>query len=287
MADLDDKDILEPNTRPNEDIFDDDPPPGLTPDDNQLVDDGELAPDETTLDDQIAADREADKAAAEAKGVADDDGIVIEDAEAVVAEKKTKKEPYGKRAEKAIAKANSGKKSAESRADQAERNLAEYRQKEDDAKGQNAKSAVARHETNITQKEGDVDRLRTSLKKSQEDGEAEESARIIDEMTDAKIDIRESTYALRQAKQRSAEYDQEVEARGKGNGGADNGATGGNQQLDEAELRLVSAQYSREGRGCLRREHGRRRLPPRRLRPRTGHTGILGRSGPAPEGGDP
>ena len=215
-----DKDLLETNTRPSSDIFDDDQP-SLTPDDDLQVDLGDVPADERTLDDQIAADKDEAKDSADAKKTLDEEGIVVDDDEAEPDGERVekKREPYGKRAQKAINKANSLKKSAETRAAAAERKLADVQHREEEVQGERIKSAVRRHETDIAESETALERLRGELPIALENGESKDQARITEEMTDAKIKIRESNYSLDRAKHAEADHERRgTAAEQRGNG---------------------------------------------------------------------
>ena len=207
------------NTRPDSEIFDDEEEFLPESGDEETVDTGEIPEDNRNLVDQLKADEAAAKAEKErkAKGegeTEDDDGIVFEDEETgtETETKRAKKEEYGPKVQKRINKEVSKRKRIETERDDLRRKLAEYEQRDFDAQGQRAKSAVTHHEGIISESEAKLDRLRADLKKANEDGESERSAQIIDEMTDAKIDIRQSREYLKRAKHDSERYDQDVEA---------------------------------------------------------------------------
>ena len=206
------------NTRPDSDIFEDETVTGFE-DDDAPVDVGEIGKDETTLDDQIAVDRDAAKAGGEDDDVPDDDdGVLVEDD---VDEGEPKKQAYGKRAEKAIGRANSGKKAAEARASKAERELADLREKDGQARGQQAKSYVKQFDDAVTEKEAAIARLQDDLERAQENGDSKETARIMRDMSRTEVDIRENTYYRTRAQEDADEYDRTEETRSRGNGRAE------------------------------------------------------------------
>ena len=208
------------NTRPDSDIFEENEDPSPAADDNVLVDTGEVNPDEGTLDDLIASEREDADAEKKAGGeqTLDDDGIIIEAEEDPEAEVEEEKETYGKRAEKAIAKANSAKKAAEDRASKAERDLAELNWREGEARHEQVKHSVTNFEAVVTEKKAAMGRLEEELERAQESGDSKETARILRAMSGTEVDIRENTYHAERSKEEVDKYDRGAKERSRGAG---------------------------------------------------------------------